>query len=75
MKKHLLSVVLLVPALAFAQTTYPFLVKGNVGKLNAPAKVYLMYGPQALDSATLKNGAFEFKGTAEWLHSADLVRA
>lgn len=32
-----------------------------------------MYGPQTLDSVTLKNGVFELRGTADWLHSADLV--
>jgi hypothetical protein len=62
MKKHLLGFLLLAPGLATAQTTYPFVVKGKVGQLNAPAKVYLLRG-EVLDSATLKNGQFELKGT------------
>jgi peroxiredoxin len=72
MKKHLLGALLLAPALSFAQATYPFVVKGKIGSLNAPAKIYLM-GDQKLDSATLKNGQFEFKGANQWLGSAELI--
>jgi peroxiredoxin len=72
MIKHLLKFLLLAPGLAAAQTTYPFVVKGKVGSLNAPAKVYLLRG-EVLDSATLKNGHFELKGTTQWLGSAELV--
>ncbi|RZK19936.1 MAG: AhpC/TSA family protein [Hymenobacter sp.] len=75
MKKHLLALLLLAPGLAAAQTTYPFLVKGKIGQLSAPAKIYLVYGPQVLDSATLENGAFEMKGATDWPHSAALVLA
>ncbi|QKG52037.1 DUF4369 domain-containing protein [Hymenobacter sp. BRD67] len=66
MNNYLLGL-LLVPGLALAQTqttaTYPYLIKGKIGKLNAPAKVYLMTGLQPTDSATLRQGQFEFKGT------------
>lgn len=73
MKKHLLGFLLLVPGLASAQSAALFLVKGQVGHLNAPAKIYLVYGPQVLDSATLKNGQFELRGSNGWPHSAELV--
>lgn len=45
-----------------------FTVKGKVGNLNEPAKAFLVYrvGSNSItDSATLVNGAFEFKGTLE----------
>jgi peroxiredoxin len=73
MKKHLLVFLLLAPTLASAQTAPPFAVKGQIGHLNAPAKIYLVYGPQVLDSATLQNGHFEVRGTDGWPHSAELV--
>ena len=73
MKKHLLGFLLLAPGLASAQSAPLFLVKGQVGHLNAPAKIYLVYGPQVLDSATLKNGQFELRGSNGWPHSAELV--
>lgn len=73
MKKHLLGFLLLTPGLAFAQATYPFVVKGKIGQLNAPAKIYLMRGFDRLDSTTLKNGAFELKGATEIPESAELV--
>jgi peroxiredoxin len=72
MKKYLLGVLLLAPGLSFAQTTYPFVVKGKIGSLNAPAKIYLVGGEKP-DSATLKNGQFEFKGANQWLGSAELI--
>jgi hypothetical protein len=58
MKNYLLGLLLLASGLATAQTTYPFVVKGKIGSLNAPAKIYLL-GGEKLDSATLKNGQFE----------------
>ena len=68
---------LLTPGLALAQTqptvTYPYLIKGKIGQLNAPAKVYLMTGLESADSVTLHNGRFEFKGTSEFPHSTTLV--
>ncbi|GGF20766.1 TlpA disulfide reductase family protein [Hymenobacter cavernae] len=73
MNKILLSWLLLAPSLAFAQESTPFVVRGTVGKLNQPAKVYLVYGPEVLDSATLQNGHFELRDRTQWSHSADLV--
>ena len=73
MKKHLLGLLLLAPALTHAQAPYPFLLKGQVGHYDAPAKVYLTNGPQRLDSATLHNGRFELKGSTPIPSSATLV--
>ncbi|MGI4834157.1 MAG: redoxin domain-containing protein [Janthinobacterium lividum] len=77
MKIYLVGLLLLAPGLALAQTpaptTYPYVIKGKIGKFNAPAKVYLMGGIEAIDSATLKQGRFELKGTSEFPHSATLV--
>jgi len=64
--KSLLMLMLAAPGLAIAQQSGPFTVTGSIGKLNAPAKVYLMYadsGKRKFDSATPVNGAFTFKGT------------
>lgn len=73
MKKCLLGLLLLAPTLTFAQAPAPYVVKGQIAQLNAPAKIYLVYGPQVLDSATLKNGQFELRGSNGWPHSAELV--
>jgi peroxiredoxin len=73
MKKYLLGLLLLAPGLTFAQAPAPYVVTGKVAQLNAPAKMYLIYGPQVLDSATLQNGKFELKGSNGWPHSAELV--
>ncbi len=73
MNKHLLGFLLLASTLTGAQTTPLFLVKGQIGHLNAPAKIYLVYGPQVLDSATLNNGQFELRGSNGGPHSAELV--
>ena len=73
MKKLLLGFLLLAPWLAQAQTSFPYTVRGTIGKLNAPAKVYLVYGLQLLDSVTLKNGAFELRGTTDRPKIAQLV--
>ncbi len=73
MKKHLLGYLLLAPGFAPAQTPFPFTIKGKIGNLNAPAKIYLMRGTQAADSATFKNGAFELKGTSDVPSAVDLL--
>ena len=66
---------LLAPCLAHSQTsvTYPYVIKGRIGKLNAPAKVYLMTGTSAIDSVTVRQGRFELKGTTPYPQSATLV--
>lgn len=73
MKAYVLSLLLLAPLLANAQTTTPFLIKGKLGKLNTPAKMYLVRGSLPIDSVTVKNGAFELKGTTEAPCMADLI--
>ena len=73
MKKHLLAALLALPCLAQAQTPFACTVKGQLSRaLNAPAKIYLTQGRMITDSATLKNGAFELKGTAQVPSIADL---
>ncbi|GAB3872098.1 TlpA disulfide reductase family protein [Hymenobacter segetis] len=65
MKKLLYSALFLVPALAQAQTEN-FVVKGTVGAKAAVTKAYLVYPVNKVwttDSAVVKNGRFEFKGT------------
>jgi len=74
MKNKFLLALGLLPSILFAQEE--FTVKGNVGKLNAPAKVYLQYaeaGQRKLDSAAIKNGAFTFNGVVQEPSSAVLV--
>ncbi|RTQ45916.1 AhpC/TSA family protein [Hymenobacter gummosus] len=67
MKQLLLSLLLAGPGLALAQRPAPapapitYTLRGTIGKLNAPAKIYLVR-PAIMDSATLKNGVFELKG-------------
>ena len=63
MKPYLLSLLLLGPGLATAQTPQAYTIKGQVNpKINAPAKVYLHFGNNEIDSAIVKNGRFVLKG-------------
>lgn len=76
MKKFIIAVITVFPALAYAQQTYT--VKGKVGNLNAPAKAYMSYhveGGNQLDSSEVTNGAFTFTGSVEDPLSAVLVLA
>jgi peroxiredoxin len=77
MKNYLAGLLLLAPGLALAQTPaptiYPYVIKGKIGKLDAPAKVYLVSGIEAIDSASVKQGRFELKGTTAWPQTATLV--
>jgi len=53
-----------------------YTVKGEVGKLNAPAKAYLAYrtaSDNITDSSAIVNGKFEFKGTVNAPLKATLV--
>lgn len=74
MKKIILTTIAAVFTLAaVAQTGYT--IKGQIGKLGKPAKAYLlinMEGKEHLDSATLVNGAFSFKGSVPSAMSATL---
>ena len=76
-KNHLVGLLLLAPGLALAQpqttAAYPYVIKGNIAQLNAPAKVYLMRGWEQLDSATLQHGYFALTGTTPQPLTATLV--
>lgn len=64
MKKILLSAMAILPLAALAQK--PFTVNGNIKGLKTGDKVYLVYRADEksiTDSATVTNGAFNFKGT------------
>lgn len=73
MKKLILPLLLLGGGLVQAQQPFNYTVKGKLGTISAPAKVYLVRGSSVLDSATLKNGAFEIKGTAAEPVMAELL--
>lgn len=65
MKKIILAIMLIAPLSLIAQKG-DFTLKGNVGSLNTPAKVFLRYRlgtTDIVDSKDIKNGLFEFKGT------------
>ncbi|WP_442589700.1 redoxin domain-containing protein [Pedobacter sp. AW31-3R] len=65
MKKAILCMLAgIAPLYLAAQNGYT--ITGQVGKLNKPAKAYLMVikdGKQQMDSVFMNNGKFEFKGT------------
>jgi peroxiredoxin len=63
MKKILLIALAVLPLMADAQDT--FTIKAKVGVASAPGKAYLLYkdgDKNAVDSASLSNGNFEFTG-------------
>ena len=65
MKKPLLGFLLLAPWLALAQEAIPFTVKGTVGQLNPPDKVYMLCDGDFIASASPINGVFEITGTVD----------
>jgi peroxiredoxin len=74
MKKALFTILAGLPALAFAQTAYT--IKGNVGKLSAPSKVFLTYradNKTITDSTVATNGAFTFSGSVKDITMATLL--
>ena len=75
MRKYLLGWLLLAPGLAWAQEPVPFTIKGTIGKLNAPARIYLLQGGRFSNSAALTNGTFELKGTMDAPNGGMLVLA
>ena len=65
MKKIVLMILTLLPAIVFAQKG-KFIVQGTIGNYNAPAKMYLQFdinGKTITDSVKLKNGEFKFDGS------------
>src|SRR5690554_1296165 len=66
-KSFTLLLAYIVPAICLAQTP-DFTIRGKIGNLNAPAKIYIDYsaeGGGGQDSTTLENGAFEFSGNIQ----------
>ncbi len=62
--KKLLFLLLALPLFTFAQTT-TFTIKGHVGNLNSPARMYLLYqlgANKIADSSAVINGDFSFTG-------------
>lgn len=67
MKKNFLILMLISPVALLAQEG-SYTLKGKIGTVDAPARVYLGYknaNGSFLDSANIRNGQFEFKGTVE----------
>src|ERR1700748_1738098 len=65
MKKVLFYLIALLPIMACAQAPQPFLIKGKIGNLNAPARAYLIFqlgANRVIDSALITAGNFTFKG-------------
>jgi peroxiredoxin len=66
MKKIFVYIGLLLPSLAFAQSTPgTFNIQGKLGSLNPPARAYLFYqlgANKIVDSAAIIEGSFAFKG-------------
>ncbi|WP_083801811.1 DUF4369 domain-containing protein [Pedobacter sp. BAL39] len=61
------------PYAALAQDSYG--IKGQVGKLNKPAKAYLLIktgNTSQVDSVAIVNGKFEFKGTVASITEANI---
>lgn len=79
MKKIILCVLSFVPILLWAQQN-KFVLKGKIGALHAPYKIYLVkaasISPDNItDSAALKDGSFEFKGQLDIARQVGLVIA
>jgi len=65
MKKLITAALASLPFITLAQDG-AYTVQGKVGSYNAPAKMYLIYqvkDKETRDSAVLKDGQFQFKGT------------
>jgi peroxiredoxin len=76
MNKLLAALTLLLsPGVLLAQKG-DFVLKGKIGNWNTPVKAHLVYrqaGVDVKDSAVLKDGAFEFKGTIDGPSQAMMV--
>lgn len=75
MKHIFVSMLALLPASLLAQDG-TYVLKGKIGTLDAPAKLFLTYranGTAVRDSAELKQGIFEFKGKVSDPVKASLV--
>ncbi|HEX8428249.1 TlpA disulfide reductase family protein [Hymenobacter sp.] len=65
MKTYLLGLLLFLGLPASAQDSESFTLKGTIGKLNPPARIYLLQNGRFDDFATLHNGSFELRGTVD----------
>lgn len=75
MKKIILFALGILPTVAFSQQIN-YTIKGQVGNLNSPAAAYLLYqvdGARQIDTAAIKNGSFEFKGSVSEPTKANLL--
>ncbi|MDR3697043.1 TlpA disulfide reductase family protein [Mucilaginibacter sp.] len=66
MKRILLLTALVLPLFLSAQQKY--IIRGNIGAVNAPAKVFLSYtenNKTITDSTAIKDGVFEFSGQVD----------
>jgi peroxiredoxin len=77
MKNGFAFFLFLAPTLARAQTpapaAYSYEIRGQIGQLAAPAKVYLLQDGQLVSSVTPAHGRFIFRGTTPYPRSATLV--
>jgi peroxiredoxin len=67
MKKHLLILLMISPVTLLAQKGN-YTLKGKIGSLDSPAKIYLGYknaNGDFMDSSNIIKGQFEFKGAIE----------
>lgn len=74
MKKSILAAACCLPLGLLAQQG--FTIRGKVGKLSAPAKVYLSYsndGKKIMDSTVPKNGNFSFTGKLSSPTEAEII--
>jgi peroxiredoxin len=74
MKKIFLLMLAAAPAVAFAQEKYT--IKGNIGSISTPAKVFLTHRDGAntiTDSTTITKGAFVFSGEVKDITRASLT--
>lgn len=74
MKKLFLLALIAAPSLLFAQEN--FVIKGKVGSISTPSKIFLTYREgttTTTDSAVVKNGTFDFKGQVKDITRATLV--
>jgi peroxiredoxin len=74
MKKTLLTLLAGIPLLAAAQGNYT--LKGKIGSVTAPSKVFLSYrldGKPVMDSAVFKDGTFSFAGTVKDVTAGTLI--
>lgn len=75
MKHYFIAALMAFPAASFAQQAASYTIKGHISGVEEPAKVYLGYRSgksYVRDSAEVKNGSFELKGTVAEPMSASL---